>query len=588
MTARIAALAAPYTAVAAVSWFGLSTRSIYTRYSTEISSHPNDWALANKDYANTRSANSTIDSSNVSRLGVAWTFAIPGTGSYGAAATSPLIIDGVVYLEDLQSNVVAIDLQSGAVKWEHDYNDLNYGPDGPAVGYGKLFVNVGHTNVAALDLQTGNEVWNQQVTQKDTEGIDIQPTVYDGLVYVSTVPGNANSNWYTAGVSGILYALDAQTGNVVWQFNTSKDNLWGHPDLNSGGGAWYTPAIDTQSDTVFFDIGNPAPWPGTSQYPNGSSRPGPNLYNDATLAFDAANGTMKWYTQVFPHDLFDHDLQIAPILGTMTAPDGTQHDAVFASGKLGEVWAFDRTTGNVLWNRAVGEHFNSRLPAIPAGKTVKVLPGPLGGVETPMALASDGSLYVPVVNLPGYFTAEKFVSDKFDINSGKGELDAIDVNTGAILWAHSFDQIDFGGATVVNDLVFTSTYDGTVHALDRQTGDQVWSWKAPAGVNGWLSVVGDTIILPAGVGTNPELVALRLGASNGQMVTPEASATSTAQATAAPPSTPTETPQATATQATTAAPTATEQATHPLPAPVVKAVRWLSISPSTKRTKRSI
>ena len=430
----------------------------------EISNNPNDWVLGNKDYSNTRSADSNIDSSNVSQLGVAWSFSIPGIGAYGSAATTPLIINGVVYLEDLQSNVVALDLQSGAIKWEHDYKDLNYGPNGPAAGYGMLFVPVGHTSVAALDLQTGKEVWNKQVTQKDTEGIDIQPTVYDGLVYVSTVPGNANSNWYTAGVSGILYALDAQTGNVVWQFDTSKDNLWGHPDVNSGGGAWYTPAVDPNTGTVFFDIGNPAPWPGTEQYPNGSSHP-TILYNDSTLALNAKDGTLKWYGQALQQDLFDHDLQIQPMLGTVTTPDGTQHDAVFASGKLGVVWAFDRTSGDPLWHAPVGEHYNDQLTVIPQGQEVKVLPGTGGGVETPMALSNDGMIYVVPNNDPGYFTATSFDANKFDFTAGYGEVDELDANTGAILWTTKFDNPDFGGATVVNDLVITATYDGMIHAL---------------------------------------------------------------------------------------------------------------------------
>jgi len=86
------------------------------------------------------------------------------------------------------------------------------------------------------------------------------------------------AKFYSAGGMGIIYALDEQTGAVKWSFNTVKDgDLWGHPDVNSGGGAWYPPAVDTASGTTYWGIGNPAPFPGTPDYPNGSSRPGPNL-----------------------------------------------------------------------------------------------------------------------------------------------------------------------------------------------------------------------------------------------------------------------------------------------------------------------
>lgn len=478
----------------------------------EVANHEVEWPLPNRDYANTRSAvESPIDSMSVTSLGPAWTFAIPGGGPYGAAASNPVVIDQTVYFQDLASNVYAINLQDGSVRWQHDFNETAYGPNGPAVAYGKVFVAVGTSNVAAISTEDNTIVWNVRLTEGDVEGITIQPSAYDGLVYVSTVPGSSDQNFYAGDVAGVIYALDEATGEIVWQFNTvASEDLWGYAEVNSGGGAWYPPAVDTESGYVFFGTGNPGPWPGTEEFPNGTSRPGPNLYTNAMVALDHQNGDLQWFRQVLPHDLFDLDFQISPILSTIDWY-GSSRDVVIGAGKLGRVFAFDRSTGELLWQTAVGQHENDLLDQLPEGETTKVLPGPLGGVETPMAMAPDGMIYVPVVNLPGYYEPGRFLSDRFNFGEATGELVAIDGNSGKIMWQADFDTMNIGAATVVNDLVFTATNDGMIYAFDRHTGQQLWSWQAPAGINGWPAVTGDMIVWPAGQGENPTLVALQLG-----------------------------------------------------------------------------
>src|SRR5690606_34663662 len=113
------------------------------------------------------------------------------------------------------------------------------GPNGPAVGWGKVFVAKDLYNVTALDAGTGEEVWTTRLSEVATTGIDIQPSVYAGLVYVSTVPGTGDV-FYAPGGIGVISALDAETGEVVWSFSTvDSPDLWGHPEINSGGGAWY-------------------------------------------------------------------------------------------------------------------------------------------------------------------------------------------------------------------------------------------------------------------------------------------------------------------------------------------------------------
>jgi len=479
----------------------------------EVSDHAADWPLPNKDYENTRDAvDSAISSENVLDLGVAWSFPIPGIGAYGAASSNPVILGGTVYLQDLKCNVFALDFETGELLWSKFYNVTEVvGPNGPAVGWGKVFVAKDLYNVTALDAETGEEIWSVRLSNVSTTGIDIQPVVYDGLVYVSTVPGTGDA-FYSPGGIGVISALDAETGEVVWSFSTvdSRD-LWGHPETNSGGGSWYPPAIDVEAGVTFWGVGNPAPFPGTEEWPSGTSRPGPNLYTDSILALDHQTGEMIWFNQVLPHDLFDHDFQISPILADLTVK-GTEQKVVFGAGKMGKVYAFNRSSGEVLWSTIVGDYNEeAQLDALPNG-TTRIYPGVLGGVETPMAY-SEGVLYVPVVNMFTDWTPMALDSSTIDFNNGTGELVAIDAATGKILWIRHFDTMALGGATVINDLVFTAEYDGTIHAFRVDSGEEVFEEKAPAGINGWPAVADDTIVWPAGVGENPSLFALRLGAA---------------------------------------------------------------------------
>lgn len=342
----------------------------------------------------------------------------------------------------------------------------------------------------------------------------MQTTVYGGMVYISTVPGVSNENFYRGGSVGIIYALDQKTGEVLWDFSTvDSEDIWGNPEVNSGGGSWYPPAIDPEAGTLFWGIGNPAPWPGTEEFPNGSSRPGPNLYTNSLVALNQVNGKLLWYNQVLPHDLFDYDLQISPIIASVSI-DGENTDIIIGAGKMGKVYAFDKKTGETIWETAVGIHLNDTLTKLPEGNT-EVSPGPLGGVETPMAY-SEGIVFVPVVNMVVEYTPSQFVLESFDFSKATGELVAIDASTGKILWETELDSLNVGAATVVNDLVFTSTFNGKIYAFDSKTGEKVWEFQAPGGINGWPAVKGDTIIFPVGMGESPALMAFKIGASSGQ------------------------------------------------------------------------
>jgi len=492
----------------------------------EVTQYSKDWPLPGKDYNNTRATtDSTINSTNVSTLGATWVFNVPsGQGTFGSISCTPIIMGNNVYIQDIGNNTLALDLATGALKWQAVYNIANEGPNGAAVGYGKVFVSANAYDVVALDATTGKEVWRTHLVDvsKDpsqgVNGIDMQALVYDGMVYISTVPGNAGV-FYAGGGMGVLYALDQATGNIVWSFNTIKDTgLWGHPEINSGGGAWYPPSVDPKTGLIFFDTGNPGPFPGQAaaigipqDWPNGTSRPGDNLYTCTLLALDHKTGELKWYNQVRPHDINDYDLQIPPILATATYA-GMQQDVVLTAGKMGYVYMMNRQTGALIWSIPVGQHVNDLLSDFPTNAQIPVMPSSIGGVETPMAYA-DGVVYVLANNTPSE-VKNGLSSPVFSLNKSTSDLLAIDINYGRILWDVPLNSGGFGGTTVVNDLVFTETQNGMIYAFKRDSGAQVWSYQAPAGVNAFPAFAGDMMVLPiAGPGGPASIVGFKLGST---------------------------------------------------------------------------
>lgn len=506
-----------------------------------------EWPQPNADYSNTRNTPfSEIDSSNVDELDVAWAFAPPGLAAFGAIAGAPLIIDDIVYFQDLGNNVFALDLETGEVIWQADFpseasgdaRSQATGPNGPAVGDGRVFVSLGELNaVAALDIDTGEVLWRQSVETQAT-----QPLYADGIVYAFTT-----ADGYFGGNTGRVYALDVETGEPRWTFQAVEEGFWGNPEINSGAGIWMPPALDSDG-RMYLGTGNPAPFPGTVEFPSASSRPEPNLYANSLVVLDAESGELVWYEYVEPNDLFDLDFHNSPILIDDIDVEDETRNVVIGAGKNGKVGAWDRDAEELLWMTAVGIHQNDDLEEITPGELVEVYPGIHGGVETPMA-AADGIVYAPVVNKPttheatGHGAADgnealQASSANTPTGQGTGELVAIEIATGNILWETEIDSEVYGGATVVNDLVFTGTLDGTLYAFDRETGTEVWRYQAPAGVNAWPAVQGDTIIWGAGAGPNPQLLALRLGAEgvefDGEVTpTPEATlgGTPTAEAT---------------------------------------------------------
>jgi alcohol dehydrogenase (cytochrome c) len=482
------------------------------------------WTQPGADLSNTRYVASAITSADVSKLGVAWTVPLTISTAHtdGAYATTPVLVNGVVYAQDLESNVMAISLATGKVLWTHDYNSPNGGPDGVSVAGGVVYAATNHAAVA-LDAATGAQLWSRTLIGNDHEGIDMTPGYNHGTVYVSTVPVNPTVGEYLGGGQGILWALNARNGTPEWSWNEDQ-NLWGNPGVNSGAGLWYAPSFDAQGN-IYLGIDNPAPLFGTKSYPLGSSRPGPDLYTDSVVKLSPA-GKLLWYYQLTPHDLYDWDLQDPPVLTTANG-----RPVVIDGGKAGIMVELDAQTGKLLWKLPVGAHQgheNDGLLTEHATPTSHGIlpaeyclqPSIYGGIET--QLASNGSTTFAAVNdlaLPatptGYTGSVTTVLGT--VEKATGEMVAVNQDTGTVEWDTPLPSSPYGASTATNDVVLTTTFHGDLYALNAATGAILFKTPMSAGSNAPVAVDGDYVIAGAGAALSSTqrdmIIAYKLGAT---------------------------------------------------------------------------
>jgi outer membrane protein assembly factor BamB len=488
------------------------------------------WTLPGGDLANTRDVASAITSANVATLGVAWCVPIESTGASRAAgftngyATTPVVVNGVVYTQDQESNVMAIRLATGTVLWTHNYNSLNGGPDGVNVVGGVVYAATDSAAVA-LNAATGRQLWSRTLIGNDREGIDMAPGYDDGTVYVSTVPVSPNKGEYLGGARSTLWALNAATGKPEWSWDEVQ-NLWGNPGINSGGGLWDPPSFDSQGN-LYIGIANPGPigqtgWP--KGYPWGTSRPGPDLYTDSVVKL-SPQGKLLWYYQLTPHDLYDMDLQNSPVLSTAHG-----QPVVIAGGKAGILIELNAQTGKLLWKLPVGvhsghdndglltEHATPTSP-IPLPARFELEPSVFGGIES--ELATNGSTTFAAVNNLAVPISVKGVAESskaFEASIGKatGEMVAVSQDTGKIEWDDKLPSSPYGAAAVTGNVVFTTTYNGDLYAFNAATGAILLKVPLSAGTNAPVTIDGDYVIVGAGVrlakGQRSLIIAYKLGA----------------------------------------------------------------------------
>jgi outer membrane protein assembly factor BamB len=491
-----------------------------TPVSTGSSQAAKLWSLPNATPDGTRDVASSINSSNVAKLKVAWKIPITGVkGLYGVFASSPVFgSNGVVYLQDLGDNVYAVNSKTGKLLWKYKVpaSETNgEGPNGVTLSDGTIY---GETNTQAFALQaaTGEQLWKTGALSdpsgpnlKAGQGLNIAPQVVDGKVFLST-SGQLNG--------GVAYALDAKTGEVDWKFNETQDP----GERNAGGplgtgGAWGTPVV--QDGSVYFGIANPY-----RSINDAEQHATHLLYNDSTVSLNENTGKLQWYMQGVPNDFHDWDMQIGPMY-TDSGPGG--QPTVIDAGKMGVVYAMNAKTGKLYWKTAVGKHNghdNDGLLGLEGKLHIKKFPytfcpGILGGVETQMAMAGD-TIYVPANNLCSSFkNKSEPIASSPSPTTGTGNFEALNLKTGQVEWNTPLPSSPYGAATVTNDLVFTTTFNGKLIAMNRSNGNIVWQQQLSAGTNSPLAIDGDTLVTAAsyadGPGQTPEIVAYSLSAPAG-------------------------------------------------------------------------
>jgi outer membrane protein assembly factor BamB len=476
------------------------------------------WSLPNATPEGTRDVVSQIDSSNVSKLKVAWKIPITGVkGLYGVFASTPVFgPNGVAYLQDLGDNVYAVNIKTGKQIWKYTVpagQANGEGPNGVTLVDGTVY---GETASQAFALQaaTGEQQWKSAPLSapKHGQGINIAPQVADGKVFMST-SGQLHG--------GVAYALDAKTGKVVWSFQETKDpaqrTVGG---LDGTGGAWGTPVVE--NGLVYLGVADPY-----RSIDDAFKHPNKVLYNDSTAALDVNTGKLKWYYQAVPNDFHDWDMQIGPMY-TASGPGG--QPTIVDAGKMGYVYAMNASTGKLDWKTSVGHHNGQdNIAALALEHKAKessiklpytFCPGVQGGVETQMAMA-DGVVYVPANNLCSAFTTKTgLVAEKLgNFTKGTGDFEALSLATGKVMWDTKLPSSPYGGATVTNDLVFTTTFNGKLIAFNRNTGQIVWQQQLSAGTNAPVAIDDDTLVTVAsyadGPGQTAEIVAYSLSPASG-------------------------------------------------------------------------
>jgi quinohemoprotein ethanol dehydrogenase len=370
---------------------------------------------------------SQINSGNVGRLGLAWSYDIPlapGNAQTHQEGT-PLVFNGVLYSIGPWSVVYAVDLRTGKERW-HDDPDVNQKVwqsriccgvvnRGIALYEGKVIAPVVDGRLRALDAETGKLLWETRVSpETQPYTITMAPRVIKGGKVVIGVSGGEY------GIRGFFSAFDVQTGRQLWRFYTvpgDPSKPFERPDLEAaaktwsgewykiGGGAavWNGVAYDPDADIVYVGTGQPGPWTDVHR------GPGDNLYANCILAVRASTGTLVWYYQEVPGDDWDYD-SIADLMLADLTIDGKSRKVIMHAPKDGFFYVLDRLTGELISadpftkvNWTSGIDLKTGKPRVnPEARygtaaAVRVMPGPSGGhVWAPWSYnPQTGLVYIP-------------------------------------------------------------------------------------------------------------------------------------------------------------------------------------------------
>ncbi|HEY2137571.1 MAG TPA: PQQ-binding-like beta-propeller repeat protein [Xanthobacteraceae bacterium] len=476
----------------------------------------NNFLHTNGDYTQKRfSPDTQINTRNVKSLRPAWIFQ---TDVRESLETSPIIVNGVMYVTTSFSHVYALNAQTGEQLWHYKHalgpiTTYCCGPNnrGVAVFEDKVYLATLDSELVALDAKTGNKVWQSHIADPEAGYSEtMAPTVVKGKVLVGT-----NGGEY--GIRGFVKAFDAKDGKLLWTFNTTPENsvgVWatkdatgrdmhrniqaekdqlaktGDPYKTLGGGVWQNPAVDLATNRIYFVVGNPSP------DLDGAIRPGDNLYTDSLVSVDLDTGKYVCHFQYIAHDVWDLDAVSPAVLVDVKDKNGKVIPGVIHAGKTGHVYVNDRKDCSLIrFSDAMVPQEN--MWTLPTAQGARMLPGANGGVEwSPMTvnpqlgLAYAINLHQPMtyqVQSSQYPGGKLWLGGAFKAIPGEaqsGNISAVDYNTGKIRWQVKTPEPMIGGImATASGLVFTGESNGRFRAYDAKNGSVLWSFNAGAGVN---------------------------------------------------------------------------------------------------------
>ena len=478
---------------------------------------PQNWLTYSGGYSSQRySLLKQIDTSTVKNLELKWMFQ---NQVFGPWETSPLVVDGVMYLTQRPNDVIALDAKSGRVFWQYRYT--NSGRQqvccgaqnrGVAILGDTLFMGTLDAHLVALDAKNGKPLWNVLVADdKLAYSITLAPLVVKDKVIVGV--GGAEY-----GIRGFVAAYDPKNGKELWRFYTipgkgepGSESWSGQAWEHGGGSVWVTGSYDPALNLTYWGVGNPGPdW-------NPDQRPGDNLYTDSVVALDADTGKLKWHYQFTPNDAYDYDSVQVPVLADLMWK-GSLTKAMLWGNRNGNFYVLDRETGKFLsgtpfvkvtWMNGFDEGGRPIQTPQPAG--MPTYPGVQGGTNwySPSYSPRTGLFYLsawenygsvyrkepveyepgrrfnggagatvkPVPDapvMPGAAAARPSLNTWTNL-VGNGAVIAIDPKTGQPKWKFQmYDVTDAGILTTAGDVLFTGGREGYFHALDARTGTVLW------------------------------------------------------------------------------------------------------------------
>ncbi|MBV8097194.1 MAG: PQQ-binding-like beta-propeller repeat protein [Acetobacteraceae bacterium] len=373
------------------------------------------------------------------------------------------------------------------------------------VGRGKVFVGTLDGRMIGLDQKTGKELWSTQITDlKQCFGclFSSPPQLADDVLFGGTTGGDQPQR-------GKIFAVNADTGQRLWTFDTIRDDpaSWpGDTGEVGGSGAWLPGTYDPETRTIGIGTSNAAP----DFF--GDGRKGDNLYSATLLALDPQTGKLKWYKQEIPHDVWDFDAAYEAVLLNRNGADLIVHlnksGFVFVleknTGTLQNVWPLSQTynfvktidpkTGALIdrnepeldknkvicpyllgvrsWNHGAyspktGLWYTNAMEVCQAVEAAKQAPEDLKALSALYLGADDLKAVAP----PGA--------------KASGRLDARDPVSGKLIWSVPYELPGLSSVLATGGgLVFNGDMEGNIFAYDADTGVQLWTFRAGSGLRG--------------------------------------------------------------------------------------------------------